>query len=128
LQDENDLAFNDGVNVEFGNDEDNNSPILNSEMPENNPIPEKIFTDKLNESDVIIYPNPTKGVLAVEIRNKNPQTQHQLTVLNLNGAVIFQRSDVENHTQIDLSSQPKGVYFLRISSQDRFITWKIIKE
>jgi hypothetical protein len=127
LQDENDFAFIDEENFVFNKDDDD-FPMSSPETPDNDFVPEKIYTDKLNESNVIIYPNPTKGALAVEIRNKNPQTQHQLTVLNFNGAVVFQRSDVENYTQIDLSSQPKGVYFLRISSQDRFITWKIIKE
>jgi hypothetical protein len=115
-------------NFAFSKDEDNDPPMSSPEMPENNSIPEKIYTDKLKESDVLIYPNPTKGVLAVEIRNKNPQIQHQLTVLNLNGSIIFQKSHIGDYTQIDLSSQPKGVYLLRISSQDSFITWKIIKE
>jgi hypothetical protein len=92
------------------------------DMPENNDITNKFFTDKLNESDVVIYPNPTRGALAVEIRNKNPQIPHQLTVYNVNGSVIFQRSNIDTYTQVDLSSQPKGVYLMRISAQDSFAT------
>ena len=91
-------------------------------------LPEKIYTDKLNESDVVIYPNPTRGALAVEIRNINPEIPHRLTVFNLNGTVVFERLNISNFTQIDLFSQPSGMYFLRIFSGDTFITWKIVKE
>ena len=104
---------------------DNNSDESDLGHPQ---TPEKIYTDKLKESDILIYPNPTKGALAVEIRNKNPQISHQLTVHNLNGSMVFQQSHVNAYTPIDLSSQPKGVYLLRISSQDSVVTWKIIKE
>ena len=91
-------------------------------------LPEGFYTDKLNESDVVIYPNPTRGVLAVEIRNKNPEIPHHLTVFRVNGAVVFERLNISNYTQIDLFSQPSGLYLLRIFSGDTFITWRIIKE
>ena len=97
-------------------------------MPENNEHLDKFYTDRLNESDVTIYPNPTRGVLAVEIRNKNSQNPHHLMVHSLNGTVVFQRSNIGNYTEIDLSSQPRGLYLMRISSGDLFITWRIIKE
>ena len=90
--------------------------------------PEKVHTDKLNESDVLIYPNPTQGALAVEIRNKDPKVPHHLTVYTIQGATVFQRSNIGDYIQIDLSSQPKGVYLLRIFTQDSFITWRIIKQ
>jgi len=96
--------------------------------PENNEISNKFYTDKLNESDVVIFPNPTRGALAVQIQNRNPDISHQLTVFNSRGSIVFQRSGIENFTEIDLSSQPTGVYLLRISSQNSFISWKIIKE
>jgi len=102
------------------------APVFGSS--EINSFSEDVYTDKLKESDIFIYPNPTKGALAVEIRNKNPQASHQVTVYTMSGAVIFQQSQVGDYTPIDLSSQPRGVYLLRISSQNSFITWKIIKE
>jgi len=98
------------------------------EMPENNEVLEHFYTDRLNESDVVIFPNPTRGALAVEILNKNPNVAHQITVLTVRGLVVFRKDNITSFTEIDLSAQPRGVYLLRISSQDRFITWKIIKE
>lgn len=125
--DEDEIVSEDEENFEL-DEEDIFSSFTSFPSSEEEDFFGDVFTDKLNESDVIIYPNPTKGALAVEIRNKNPQTQYQLTVLNFNGSIIFQKNHIENYTQIDLSSHPKGVYLLRIFSQDRFITWKIIKE
>ena len=86
------------------------------------------YADRLNESDVIIFPNPTRGALAVEIRNMNPNIAHQITVLSLNGLIVFRKDNIGNFTEIDLSSHPRGVYLLRISSADWFSTWTIIKE
>jgi len=103
-------------------------PTSTMEMPENNEILEHFYTDRLNESDVVIFPNPTRGALAVEILNMNPNVPHQITVLSVRGLVVFQKNNITNFTEIDLSAQPRGVYLLRISSQERFITWKIIKE
>ena len=109
----------------------NGTDFLTSDVvksPENNEISNKFYTDKLNESDVVIFPNPTRGALAVQIQNRNPEISHQLTVFNSRGSIVFQRSGIENFTEIDLSAQPTGVYLLRISSQNSFISWKIIKE
>ncbi|MCL2413492.1 MAG: T9SS type A sorting domain-containing protein [Bacteroidales bacterium] len=97
-------------------------------VPENNELFNNFYTDRLHQSDVVIFPNPIRGALAVEIRNKNLEIPHQITVLNLSGSIVFQKNNIENFTEIDLSSQPSGVYLLRISSPDSFITWKIIKE
>jgi len=98
------------------------------DIPENNEDLDIFYTDKLNESDVLIFPNPTRGALAVEIRNMNTGIPHRLTVFNLNGAIVFEHLNISNYTQIDLFSQPSGLYFLRIFSGDTFITWKIVKE
>jgi len=98
------------------------------EMPEYNAFFDNFYTDRLDESDVVIFPNPTRGALAVEILNKNPNIPHQITVFNLNGTVVFQQNNIGPFTEIDLSSRPRGVYLLRISSPDSFITWTIIKE
>jgi YD repeat-containing protein len=89
---------------------------------------EPVYTDKLKESDVLIYPNPTQGALAVEIRNMNPKVPYQLQVFSMSGATVFERTNVSNYTAIDLSARPQGVYVLRISAGDSFVTWKIIKE
>ncbi|MDR2907074.1 MAG: T9SS type A sorting domain-containing protein [Bacteroidales bacterium] len=91
-------------------------------------LPETVYEDKLVESDVFIYPNPTQGALAVEIRNMNAETSYRLDVFNMNGAVVFERSKVSGYTAIDLSTSPKGIYILRISTGNSFVSWKIIKE
>jgi hypothetical protein len=124
----NNSSSDDETNEDNEDDKDDFSVFGSVETPESNDSFDKFYTDKLNESDVVIYPNPTKGALAVEIRNKNPQIPHHLAVYNLSGSIIFQRSNVDGYTEIDLSSQPIGMYLMRISSQNSFVTWRIIKE
>ncbi|MCL2683437.1 MAG: hypothetical protein FWE63_08185, partial [Bacteroidales bacterium] len=68
---------NEVYNLALNNEEE--APMFGSvEIPEHNSFSEDVYTDKLKESDIFIYPNPTKGALAVEIRNKNPQASHQV--------------------------------------------------
>ena len=98
------------------------------DKPEDNEILDIFYTDKLNESDVVIYPNPTRGALAVEIRNKTSETSYLLTVFNFSGSIVFQKSHIGDYTQVDLSAHPKGSYLLRISSQNSVIIWKIVKD
>ncbi len=109
-----------------------NAPLKAKSVPEEDSLvfetPPTEYVDKLQESDVLIYPNPTKGALAVEIRNMDPNVAYRLEVFNMNGLTVFQQSRVSSYTPIDLSSKPKGMYVLRISAGDKFVTWKIIKE
>ncbi|MCL2417389.1 MAG: T9SS type A sorting domain-containing protein [Bacteroidales bacterium] len=121
----------------FGNIEDESIDTYGKEdslglnalgTPEANLLFNNFYTDRLNESDVVIFPNPTRGALAVEIRNKNPNIPHQITVLSLNGSIVFRKDNIGSFTEIDLSSRPRGVYLLRISTPDSSTTWTIIKE
>jgi len=121
-------AANEEENVYYSTEEAYFLASNTMKMPEDNVFLDNFYTDRLNESDVVIFPNPTRGALAVEIRNMNPEIPHRIAVLNLNGLVVFQRDNIGAFTEIDLSSQPRGVYLLRISSPDSFITWTIIKE
>ncbi len=98
------------------------------EIPESRDVPETVYSDRLEESDVKIYPNPTQGALAVEILKKNPKTRYGIHVYTMSGATIFEQTNVGDYTPIDLSKHPKGMYLLRISAGDTFVTWKIVKD
>lgn len=85
------------------------------------------YEDLIGNLQVKIYPNPTKGLLKVEIPVQE-EVSATITVLTLQGALVkkLQASDV--YTEIDLRSQPSGVYLLRIAIGELISEWKIIKE
>lgn len=78
----------------------------------------------LNELESVnskIYPNPTSGVLNIEVSEK----VDELTVIDPRGTVIF-KGNFEN--QIEFADQPNGIYFLKLLYGDGKVeTHKIIK-
>lgn len=72
------------------------------------------------ENDFEIYPNPANNLLTI----KKVNVQH-VVILNINGQVML-RQDFSN--TVDVSTLPKGMYFIKVSSADGFATKKFIKE
>jgi len=101
--------------------------ILDEEEMEMDEQPQ-VFTDVLAQSTIHIYPNPTKGLLRVEITGYGENNPVSLQVYDMNGRALMQESNVVSSTTIDLSSQPAGVYILRLVSDTEKNEWKIIKE
>ena len=87
-----------------------------------------MFEDKIGESSITIYPNPTKGQLRVDIRREMPIENGFLEIIGNTGKAIFKTTTISESTQIDLSNQPRGVYVMRINIGGEITTWKIIKE
>ncbi len=86
----------------------------------------QIFTDHLSQSTILIYPNPTKGLLKIEINGGiNPV---DLQLYDMSGRLLQQESNVASSVTLDLSRLPAGTYILRLVSGNQKNEWKIIKE
>jgi endonuclease I/chitodextrinase len=83
-------------------------------------------TAGLNTSDFNtfkIYPNPTNG-------NKlyfNVTQDVKVTIYNVLGKLIQTENVDANSNNIDISTLSKGIYILKINSENQFITKKLIK-
>lgn len=84
--------------------------------------------DKLSDRDVRIYPNPTRGMLRVDIPDYLPDDYGQIHLYNLSGQTILTTSIHSSSTTLDISARQNGVYILHISLNGKSISWKIIKE
>jgi hypothetical protein len=71
-----------------------------------------------------IYPNPTTNVVTVQTNNIG---RHSIEITALNGQIIHSFVSNQDSQQVDLSSYPKGVYFITVRSNKSTITEKIIK-
>jgi len=90
-----------------------------------------VFTSITNvelENRVIIYPNPNKGIFNMEIENMINDLE--ISVMNLTGQVIYTKSIVHFKgnlkREIDLTSQSKGIYFLRLRTAESIVIKKKI--
>lgn len=73
-----------------------------------------------NKRLITVFPNPTAGFLMVELTNENVNT---IAVYNANGLLL----DTFNDNKVNLSSQPTGVYILKIFSNQNVFYSKVVK-
>jgi len=79
---------------------------------------------EINKSNTFsIYPNPTSTGITIE-----SSTKGQLTILNLSGQQFITRQITEPKTQIDISTLPSGVYFVRLMGERTVQIGKFIKQ
>ena len=71
-----------------------------------------------------IYPNPSQGIFTIQANN--PITK--LSVTNLLGQVIYQKTIKALTTTLDLTSQSKGIYFIELIAGEARAVKKIIIE
>ena len=86
------------------------------------------FSDMVSDRQIKIFPNPTKGVLRVELLNCKEQVTGNIAVYSLSGAKIASCSISNNMADVDISSSVSGIYVLRINIGETSSSWKIIKE
>ena len=79
--------------------------------------------EKVNQNDILIYPNPTTGVL--NIRSK--ENIKQIIISNITGKTILTNSNVNQTTPIDLSGIKNGIYIITIKTDSGIINKKLIK-
>jgi len=87
----------------------------------------KMGTTGVNTTDALafsIFPNPSTGKFNINIANAD---NCNITVMNMKGQQVY-TTQVSGSTMIDLSNQPKGVYFIRISNASSTSIEKIIVE
>lgn len=77
------------------------------------------------QNGIMIYPNPTSGIIHVETVHAPFQTTSEYRILNLMGQQILY-GKLKETTQIDLTGQAKGVYIMQITNDGQTMTQKIV--
>jgi len=90
-----------------------------------------ITDGKLNAEDIKFYPNPSDGKfnLSFSLAEKGDT---EIKILSIDGKSIYEEN-LKNFTgtfdrEIDISSQPKGVYFVRIQQGEHAQIKKVVLE
>ncbi|MCP2026407.1 endo-1,4-beta-D-glucanase Y [Flavobacterium sp. HSC-32F16] len=79
-------------------------------------------TFDIEKSTVTLYPNPSADRITV-----NAPQQSTISVISPSGSVIYQQKTISENTEINLSSQASGIYFVKIANDDfKSITKKVI--
>ncbi len=89
--------------------------------------PEK-FSDQVGEKEILIYPNPVRSHLTIEINGYEEGINAGFYVIDQGGRQIINQNRATQSTTLDLSEFPPGVYFLLIKVGNERSKWTIIKE
>ena len=82
-----------------------------------------------NDMNLKISPNPTNGKFTLTISNyQSSIINSQLSIINAQGEVIYKSEITNPKSEIDLSSQPSGIYIVSIKSGEKVYHQKLIKE
>jgi len=81
----------------------------------------------LGERTIKIYPNPTKGSLALEILGGNDKDQLGFILYNADGKQLQNKKVEPGTTPINMSIYPEAYYILRVMAGDKMTEFKIIK-
>ncbi len=88
-----------------------------------------LSVDELDATTLSVYPNPTSGNISVMGNFGSKQVSY--SVVNLNGEVIANASAIQINGKemvIDLSSAVKGMYILKVMSNDSETIFRIVKQ
>ena len=83
---------------------------------------------KFDNLDAIVYPNPTKGQLIIELLNFDEVNNGMILISDMQGKVIFSQKKIDKKTAIDLNNHPAGNYLLRINANKLQKEWTILKQ
>ena len=75
--------------------------------------------DEANDASIKYYPNPTNGILNIQLNNKMQQEAAVLNVINASGVVMNQvkiAAGTGRTFQLDLSHYAKGTYLIQVKT------------
>ena len=76
-----------------------------------------------------IYPNPTSGRFTLEVNAHRTTAYAQLQIFNMQGSIIYERQlSGSSHSEMDLSDSQDGIYLVRLTTQDKTETVKVVKQ
>lgn len=82
--------------------------------------------DALSNNNVSIYPNPTNGIVNINLGGNNSLVDYFITTIE--GRVVESGRTSANMIEVDLSKEGNGIYFLRINSEKTSTVHKLIKQ
>ena len=87
--------------------------------------PEILGNNDISLETITVFPNPADDILTVQSPNNE---LNSLVVYNLQGRKVIERSDIRaNSVVLDISALESSIYLLKVVSENRTVTKRIIK-
>jgi hypothetical protein len=85
------------------------------------------YNSEEGEISTLVYPNPNKGLLKIDISNMPIESKAELRLYDLSGTEMIIKKDLENYSELNINYLKNGIYILRIKVNDKLFDFKVIK-
>ena len=107
-----------GVNLSFNKKDSKENPTTVAAAIAS----KRDITDPSNNWE--IYPNPVVDI----VRVTGLEGTHTVKIMNALGQVVVSAKGTSTERELDLSGKPAGMYLIKIESQGKSVTRKLIKK
>lgn len=83
------------------------------------------ISDLLSKANVSMYPNPTRGLLHINLGEYKSQVI-KMNVYNTKGQLVMNREIVRKSSDIDLSTLPQGIYMVELKNGNNKSSSRIV--
>lgn len=84
-----------------------------------------VSVKEITPTNVLVYPNPTNGLITINFGNTN--TILNYSILSIEGKEIEVGKTTSSKLILDLSNQNKGVYFIKVNTENTATVYRVIK-
>ncbi|MDD4991604.1 MAG: T9SS type A sorting domain-containing protein [Paludibacter sp.] len=84
--------------------------------------------EQLGERSIKVFPNPTKGALAVEITGGSDKDPLRIILYNADGKQLLNKQVQQGTTPVNMAGYPAAYYILRVEAGEKVTEFKIIKQ
>ena len=116
------LGCDDHTNFRLQNNSPKTTPVTGSPIAFNEPSKTKT-SDSLNAN---IAPNPNNGKFILQLKTSVKNGTNEIFIYNTLGLLVQHQLMNSSIQQIDLSSQPKGMYLVKVQGPDKIYTNKVV--
>jgi hypothetical protein len=91
------------------------------------PLPTVLATVEFEQNNFLIYPNPSLDIFNIKIGDIRPQS---LEVTDVSGKIILSQKVFDNSgsdLQINMTNASKGIYFIKIATDEKSVVKKLVK-
>ena len=79
------------------------------------------------EDEISVYPNPTTGIFTINFPFEVGEEDVFIQITDVTGKTIYCKDVVSLVSTIDITSQPAGIYLIKIQTENEIIIKKILK-
>jgi len=87
-----------------------------------------VLLETLANLQISVYPNPTHGLIKIDIQNLPDGETAKVNLYNLHGHLVVSKHNVKSSVEINISGKHNGIYFLKIVVGKQQSEWKIVKK